>query len=81
MIKRNLGSAMRSFTIGRRHELLLRVLTHNIMLLAEVETEPECPLFFSLRSCRAGERISIQRPAGHRAALKSETIRPVSPLQ
>jgi len=36
MIKRNLGSAMRSSTaVGRRHELLLRVLTHNIMLLAE----------------------------------------------
>ena len=36
MIKRNLGSAMRSRTaVGRRHELLLRVLTHNIMLLAE----------------------------------------------
>jgi len=36
MIKRNLGSAMRARTAtGRRHELLLRVLTHNIMLLAE----------------------------------------------
>jgi len=36
MIKRNLGSAMRARTaIGRRHELLLRALTHNIMLLAE----------------------------------------------
>ena len=36
MIKRNLGSAMRARTaVGRRHELLLRVLTHNIMLLAE----------------------------------------------
>jgi len=36
MIKRNLGSAMRPrTTVGRRHELLLRVLTHNIMLLAE----------------------------------------------
>ena len=36
MIKRNLGSAMRARTaIRRRHELLLRVLTHNIMLLAE----------------------------------------------
>jgi len=36
MIKRNLGSAMRArTTVGRRHELLLRVLTHNIMLLAE----------------------------------------------
>ena len=36
MIKRNLGSAMRArTTIRRRHELLLRVLTHNIMLLAE----------------------------------------------
>jgi hypothetical protein len=36
MIKRNLGSAMRARTaVGRRRELLLRVLTHNIMLLAE----------------------------------------------
>ena len=36
MIKRNLGSAMRARTaVRRRHELLLRVLTHNIMLLAE----------------------------------------------
>jgi Transposase DDE domain len=36
MIKRNLGSAMRTRTaVRRRHELLLRVLTHNIMLLAE----------------------------------------------
>lgn len=36
MIKRNLGSAMRAQTaVGRRHELLLRALTHNIMLLAE----------------------------------------------
>ena len=36
MIKRNLSSAMRARTaVGRRHELLLRVLTHNIMLLAE----------------------------------------------
>jgi len=36
MIKRNLGSALRArTTIHRRHELLLRVLTHNIMLLAE----------------------------------------------
>jgi Transposase DDE domain len=36
MIKRNLGSALRArTTTHRRHELLLRVLTHNIMLLAE----------------------------------------------
>lgn len=36
MIKRNLGSAMRARTaVRRRHELLLRALTHNIMLLAE----------------------------------------------
>lgn len=36
MIKRNLGSALRAHsTVHRRHELLLRVLTHNIMLLAE----------------------------------------------
>jgi hypothetical protein len=36
MIKRNLGSALRArSTVHRRHELLLRVLTHNIMLLAE----------------------------------------------
>jgi hypothetical protein len=36
MIKRNLGSALRARTaVCRRHELLLRVLTHNIMLLAE----------------------------------------------
>jgi hypothetical protein len=34
MIKRNLGSALRArTTIHRRHELPLRVLTHNIMLL------------------------------------------------
>ena len=36
MIKRNLGSALRArTTVHRRHELLLRVLVHNIMLLAE----------------------------------------------
>jgi hypothetical protein len=36
MIKRTLGSALRARTaVRRRHELLLRVLTHNIMLLAE----------------------------------------------
>lgn len=36
MIKRNLGSALRArTTVHRRHELLLRVLTHNIMLMAE----------------------------------------------
>ena len=36
MLKRNLGSALRAHTTThRRHELLLRVLTHNIMLLAE----------------------------------------------
>jgi hypothetical protein len=36
MIKRNLGSAMRARTaVRRRHELLLRAVTHNIMLLAE----------------------------------------------
>ena len=36
MIKRNLGSALRARTpVHREHELLLRVLTHNIMLLAE----------------------------------------------
>jgi hypothetical protein len=36
MIKRNLGSALRARTpVRRRHELLLRALTHNIMLLAE----------------------------------------------
>jgi hypothetical protein len=36
MIKRNLGSALRARTpVRRRHERLLRVLTHNVMLLAE----------------------------------------------
>lgn len=36
MIKRNLGSALRArTTVHRRHELLLRALTHNIMLLVE----------------------------------------------
>lgn len=36
MIKRNLSSALRARTaVRRRHELLLRVLTHNLMLLAE----------------------------------------------
>ena len=36
MLKRNLGSALRARSaVRRRHELLLRVLTHNIMLLAE----------------------------------------------
>jgi len=35
MIKRNLGSALRARTaIRRKHEMLLRVLTHNIMVLA-----------------------------------------------
>jgi len=35
MMKRNLGSALRARTsVRRRHELLLRVLTHNVMVLA-----------------------------------------------
>jgi hypothetical protein len=38
MIKRNLGAALRAKTAGRRSlELLLRVVTHNIMLLCEVK--------------------------------------------
>ncbi len=38
MIKRNLGSALRArTTVRRRHELLLRVLTHNIMIMAQGE--------------------------------------------
>jgi transposase len=40
MIKRNLGSALRSRTPERRKkEMLLRVLTHNIMLACAEETE------------------------------------------
>jgi hypothetical protein len=40
MIKRNQGSALRSRTPGRRKkEMLLRVLTHNIMLACEQEIE------------------------------------------
>ena len=40
MIKRNLGSALRSRTPERREqEMMLRVLTHNIMLLAAMEEE------------------------------------------
>lgn len=38
MLKRNLGSALRARTARRRSmELLLRVVTHNIMLLSNVE--------------------------------------------
>lgn len=38
MIKRNLGSAPRArTTVRRRHELLPRALTHNIMILAQEE--------------------------------------------
>jgi hypothetical protein len=38
MIKRNLGSALRARTPGRRSaELLLRVVTHNIMILCNVK--------------------------------------------
>lgn len=38
MIKRNLGSALRAKTAKRRSmELLLRVITHNIMILANAE--------------------------------------------
>jgi transposase len=34
MIKRNLGSALRARTVrGRSMELLLRVVTHNVMIL------------------------------------------------
>ena len=34
MVKRNLGSALRARTAGRRsRELLLRVITHNLMIL------------------------------------------------
>jgi Transposase DDE domain/Transposase domain (DUF772) len=40
MVKRNLGSALRSRTPERRkQEMLLRVLTHNIMLACEQEVE------------------------------------------
>ena len=40
MVKRNQGSALRARTPQRRkQEMLLRVLTHNIALLAEQETE------------------------------------------
>lgn len=40
MIKRNLGSALRSRTPERREqEMMLRVLTHNIMLLAALEED------------------------------------------
>ena len=40
MVKRNLGSAMRARTaVRRRHELLLRVPAHNIMLLANRKKE------------------------------------------
>ena len=36
MIKRNLGSALRATTARRRsYELLLRVITHNLMILAQ----------------------------------------------
>lgn len=38
MLKRNMGSALRAVTARRRSkELLLRVVTHNIMILAEIE--------------------------------------------
>ena len=38
MIKRNLGSALRAKTARRRSmELLLRVVTHNIMILCEAK--------------------------------------------
>lgn len=38
MLKRNLGSALRARTAGRRSmELLLRVITHNLMILTNVE--------------------------------------------
>lgn len=48
MMKRNLGSALRSRTPERRkQEMLLRVITHNIMLLCgeetRIETEPDIP--------------------------------------
>lgn len=40
MIKRNQGSALRSRTPERRKkEMMLRVLTHNIALLCELENE------------------------------------------
>ena len=40
MIKRNQGSALRSRTPERREkEMMLRVLTHNIMLLAAIEDD------------------------------------------
>ncbi len=38
MIKRNLGSALRATTARRRSmELLLRVVTHNIMIVCEAK--------------------------------------------
>jgi hypothetical protein len=38
MIKRNLGSALRAKTAGRRSmELLLRVITHNVMIVCEAK--------------------------------------------
>jgi hypothetical protein len=41
MVKRNLGSALRARTPARQEkEMMLRVLTHNIMLLAAAEQDP-----------------------------------------
>jgi hypothetical protein len=45
MVKRNQGSALRSRTSERRKkEMLLRVLTHNIMLACEQDVEDETEL-------------------------------------
>jgi hypothetical protein len=54
MMKRNLGEALRSRRTDRREwEMLLRVITHNVMLLIlsqlRVETEPERPLLHPIR--------------------------------
>jgi plasmid stabilization system protein ParE len=47
MLKRNLGDAPRARTPrARRHELLLKVITRNVMLAkTRVETEPVRPYF------------------------------------
>jgi len=48
MLKRNLGDALRARSPrARRHELILRGITHDIMIrrISRVETEPSRPLF------------------------------------
>ena len=66
MIKRNLGDCLRARSEkARSMEQLLRVLTHNVMILRRtqrVETEPDAAIFISVRPLRPRHRTPAGSP-------------------